>query len=345
MGSSCCKQKTDNRGTLETLSYEQPGRKGENLISWQADYKTQKYHWWPMKKTDESISIHNNLYAKGGCLNKYDDLFDTLSRKYQMENYYRGESSTLQDAGWAGFCDKATILSSLYEYPEKPVKVIFKNKEIIFTPKDIEGLMIIAADNSTKVGISLFFGHRNNGKRDNKEEPYPSDLVHMLKIMSMEGGPFAMDVDKGSAVWNYSFDEIEVTKTVECPLDCKGIIPTDGITTYYNFIINSAAYPEQNMDIWGYNNISYVKNEITNDLVHVVTEGWVSNKHPDFLWKYYKKQTEWYGNCITNPEVDANIVYQLYKHSFYNGCNDIVFNDDCFDCLNNNDLDDDNQGL
>ena len=32
-----------------------------------------------------------------------------------MENYYRGESSTLQDAGWAGFCDKATILSSLYE--------------------------------------------------------------------------------------------------------------------------------------------------------------------------------------------------------------------------------------
>ena len=43
------------------------------------------------------------------------------------------------------------------------------------------------------------------------------------------------------------------------------------------------------MNIWGYSNISFVKNEITQDLVNVVKEGWISKKHPDFLWKYYKK--------------------------------------------------------
>ena len=36
------------------------------------------YHWWPMKQTKQNNDdIYNNLYANGGGLSKYDNLFST----------------------------------------------------------------------------------------------------------------------------------------------------------------------------------------------------------------------------------------------------------------------------
>ena len=112
------------------------------------------------------------------------------------------------------FCDKATILSCLYEYPPNSINV-YNNKVVEFKPKDIEMLMIWHVTMLLKT-IYLFFNKRNNSNdndNDNvgaKSEPYPSDLLQMLKIMCSTPEPFAMDTDNGSAVWNYPYDKVEV---------------------------------------------------------------------------------------------------------------------------------------
>ena len=111
----------------------------ENLINWKYDKTLDSYHWWPMREI--VFPKKNNLYCEGGGLYKYDALFKTKSQEYQKENYFRSSYSTLSDAGWAGFCDKASILSCLYKYPQHDVRVNCNNQSVIFKPID-EMLMI-----------------------------------------------------------------------------------------------------------------------------------------------------------------------------------------------------------
>nr|QFG74439.1 MAG: hypothetical protein [Megaviridae environmental sample] len=151
----------------------------ECILDWRSDMNMTKYHWWPMKFI-KSNPLGNNLYSEGGALDKYDELFNSKSRNYQKKNYYRAEDSDSSDRDWAGFCDKASILACLYEYPKISVDVEYNDKIIKFTRKDIEALMILACDKSIKKNISLFFGSRNN--TNNLKEPLPSDLYKMINI-------------------------------------------------------------------------------------------------------------------------------------------------------------------
>ena len=241
MGNSCIK--TKDRG-LFNINTGEVKTDNVRLIKWKATYKTSKYHWWPLLKKYENDAI-NNLYAVGGGLSKYDMLFNTKSIQYQIKNYMIPKDSDRKDKNWAGFCDKATILSCLYEYPNNEVCVNYKSQTINFTQRDIEMLMIIAAENAIKHGCFLFLGKRYNDKKmygDDKNEPYPLDLLKMLKTIVLEDEPFAIDIDNGTSVWNYSFDDIEVNKSYTCPLEHTK--PTLNFIEYYNFKIKSKAYPE-----------------------------------------------------------------------------------------------------
>ena len=53
------------------------------LRSLEIKRNTHCYHW-PMKES-EINDKYNNLYAKGGGLNKYDQLFNTKSSEYQKK--------------------------------------------------------------------------------------------------------------------------------------------------------------------------------------------------------------------------------------------------------------------
>ena len=172
--------------------------------------------------------------------------------------------------------------------------------------------MIIACNNAIKDNISLFLGSRNNDK--NKDEPYPSDLINMLKIMCGTKDPFAMDVDNGVSVWNYSYDSVKVIETKNYPFEYKPP-PEEGETLYYNFKINSSVYPEQNQDIWGYINTTTEPQDCV--AAKTKTERWISHKHPDFLWRKYRDENCWQGKCKINPEVDAkNGLYDIQKFYF-----------------------------
>lgn len=281
------------------------------LINWickPIDY----YHWWPMKEKEENINdVYNNLYANGGGLSKYDNLFCTKGIEYQKNKYFRKYNSKKDDANWAGFCDCATILGALWKHPLYPVKVIYNGKVEIFNVCDIEALMIIASYNTVCPGKNIFLGRRFNGDRsDNKDEPYPIHLIDMLFKVCNDKLPFAIDIDNGTAVWNYPYNNVKVIEYNYLPKNNKYInlnnIPLTGKTKYYNFIIKSNAYFKQNLNIWGW----------SNNTLNIITQGWLSDKHPDFIWKTFPKKLEWTGQCKLNSEVNAIHIYKIYKASF-----------------------------
>ena len=304
MGNTCITPKNID------FFYYKKRKKNYSILDWKSNHKIYNYHWWPYLEKRKNDN-NNNLFANNGGLQKYDKLFNTNSIEYQKQKYYIDPSSKRKDKSWAGFCDKAAMLSCLYEYPKYNVSVKYYNNEIKFSVNDIEMLMIIAAENSIKRGSFLILGKRNNDfQDDDKNEPYPLDLLNMLKIISNENEPFVIDIDNGFSVWNYSFDQIQVLISDKCPVG-HNLIKYNYVD-YLNFSIKSSAYPNKNINIWGYvayNTLDDFKNKIN------IKQGWINNKHPDFLWKVYPNNMVWQGKCIINPEISAETVYKIYKHS------------------------------
>ena len=104
--------------------------------------------------------------------------------------------------------------------------------------------MILCTENAVMKNISMFFGERFNTKNiDDKDEPYPTQLLKMLEIISKQEEPFVMDIDNGEAVWNYSYDKIQVTSHKECYIE--EMFPAEPDTEFLNFKIESTAYPEK----------------------------------------------------------------------------------------------------
>jgi len=303
MGNSCIKNKINP--VVES-----------SVLNWNACQKTEYYHWWPMCESNEN-DMSNNLYAKGNALYKYDHLFKAKSVQYQRDHHYISKDSTRIDRNWAGFCNYSSIMSSLYSHPKYDVVVKHKKQFVTFSPKDIEQLIVIACKESIKPNMSLFFGVRNNTNLSS-EEPYPLELLNMLKMMCKNEYPFVMDIDKGKAVWNYPYDSVSVNKYKTCPL--RHITPDKGKTDYYNFKINSNGYPDQNQNLWGYVNTVRDKN----GQICEQTEKWVSECHPDFIWSKYPIEKPWNGMCKLNPEINARIVYEIYKLSLHSYSNTLV---------------------
>ena len=283
------------------------------IFKWEGN-EMETNHWWPMRKTSTSgEDIDNNLYAKGGGVSKYGELFANKAIEYQKSNYSRMYHSSKPDAHWAGFCDSAAILSCLWEYPKYPVIVKFNNKTETFTPKDIEALMIVASHNTIDRSRSVFYGERYNGNHfDDKREPFPVNLLRILKKVCNDKTPFVIDIEHTEAVWNYSYNKVIVNTSDTIPLEFKKRIheiPSVGHTTYYNFIITSDAYSAKNLNLWGW----------VNNISGIISEGWLSSKHPDFVWKKYPSELAWKGICDINPEVSATDVYNIYNKSLVGG--------------------------
>lgn len=275
------------------------------VLYWNSDYKTQKYHWWPLLYSKENDYI-NNLYANGGGIDKYDKLFYTHALEYQRKNHSILPDSDRGDKNWAGFCDRAAMLSCLYKYPSKSVIAKYNDTIIEFSPRDIEALMIVVSNTTVCKSLSVFYGTRNNSKNKtskNRSEPLPLDLIEILKRFSRENEPFVIDVDNGNAVWNYPFDTFLVT--IE-PIDYSDErIPKTGKSVIYRFRIGSSAFPKKNIDICGL--VNYKENNVHQE--------WLCDNNPDFLWKKYKTQFHWKGKSNINPHIKPEIVYELYKNS------------------------------
>lgn len=288
-------------------------RRKQILLNWTSSTLTYgPYHWWPWKEATQYHSkkqIDNNLYAESGPLDKYDYLFSSKALEYQKKHYFRKWDSAKSDANWAGFCDKASILSCLWEYPKHNVNVCYNNKSIEFTTSDIEGLMILVTNN-TITNRQSFYGERYNDHYfEDQFEPYPSKLLHILHILCSENTPFCVDISNDASVWNYPMSSVHVTKYTQKPEKTylySDDLPLTGQTDYYEFILSSKAYPDKKQHFWGW--VNHTNNQ--------TKEGWFSKHTPDFLWKTYKKRGKWTGISLINPEINCSFVYSLYQASF-----------------------------
>ena len=319
MGNSCfkhCKKEIEQEITSPlNLTYPPP------LINWYSKIPTYNYYGYTTleKENDYENKDYFNLCSKGGGIEKYDILFETEALEYQKRHHMINNNSNRFEKEYAGFTRLAAMLSCSYPYPENSVVVTHKRKSYLFTQKDIESLMIIATQNAVNKGLTIFFGNyrqypsNNKNGKENGNEPYPSYLISMLEIITKLEEPFIMDIERDGIIWSYSFDRIFVTKHKVCPIE--HIYPTDqGLTTYYNFKIESTANPENNLDLWGYINSMLVP--IAGGFHKRMKEGWITKIKPHFIWKTHPKKCLWEGSCELNPHIDAEIVFRIYKHSF-----------------------------
>ena len=152
------------RNTALSITYPLSSKYDPNvLLEWESAHKTEKYHWWPILDKDTGQEDYiNNLFARGGGIDKYDRLCGTQALEYQKRHHRIPMDSNRKDKYWAGFCDKAATLSCLYKYPQKHVTAYFNGKTIEFSPRDIEALLICVCENSIRRGLTVFYGSRNN---------------------------------------------------------------------------------------------------------------------------------------------------------------------------------------
>lgn len=144
----------------------------------------------------------------------------------------------------------------------------------------------------------------------------PTQFLSMLKVICSLEDPFIMDIDNDLAVWNYPYDKVTVSKHDNCEIPHKKT--TVGNTTYYNFKLYSNAYPQQNLDLWGF--VNKTKRDINDKNIitpeYQILEKWITQQTPDFLWKKFKVDGGWKGNSLINPFINSTIVHKIYKHSF-----------------------------
>jgi len=318
------------------------------LIKWNSKDIIEKYHFWPVLDIGGD-NINNNLFAKKGVLDKYDSLFETESLKYQINNHCISSSNTNNDDIDSGFYLNAAILSSLYTYPKYDVNVSYKNKLLKFTPKEIEGLMIICSNNSINKNLNLEFKfnlefHNNENRLfhtlddrfnidNNSSNDYsgdsqtindntlksilPLDMLEIFKILSRQDKPFIIKFEGDNNIW-YAYDSIEIIKTSKCDFvnsnfNLEKNFDKNSKTYFYNFKINSSKYSFQNIDIWGYVNIiSYFNGT---KMHNIYKQGWIENYQIECISLKYPYLNEWSGYSYINPHINSQIVYNIYKYS------------------------------
>lgn len=288
------------------VSAESTARPDRTIIDWTCKKPTWCCHWYPMEETypDRDDPV-NNLFAKGGACDKYDQAFGARSRAYEYAHNRIPSGTDREDSGWAGHCNNACEAVSLLKEPAKPV--VYKGIE--FTPWDIKGLLVLISDRlASRVD---FRGHRYNGPTDDPNDPSPEVVVKTLKQWTKDDLPFILDIDREEAVWNYPYDKAKVVESYTPPEGFDtGTLPKGGTTRYYTFDLSGTGFEEEARHYQGWMHIAEDGK---------VTSNWIAGADekisPDFMWRAHPVAGAWRGAASSNPEVLAANVWKLYTKS------------------------------
>ena len=272
-------------------------------------------HWFPQfeNKTNDST---NNLYAKGGALDKLDAVSGRHARDYEYNNH----RTTDRTKSWWGHCNNAAEIACLLQPVKRAVTMKGDNGQVVtFSTHDIQGLL---AKVSSHLSDNVDFrGNRYNGRRgDDIKDPKPEVVIDTLKEWANDGMPFVMDVDPKEQVWNYPYDSVKITESMKAPAGFDTtLISSLGTVKYYTMNLSGTGYDHQKMNYYAY--IVYGDNN------QVVTSDWIKSNNkfanPDFLWRPHPKgdlmdRSTWTyksGITVSNPEVDMGLIYDIYIQS------------------------------
>ncbi len=138
-----------------------------------------------------------------------------------IELSLRGELKNETSATWEGFCNGIAAAAMKVKEPRREIKIINpEGFEITFYPNDIKALMALAYYNLTR---SKFLGDRcdeENPQRDEKgrikdltcRDVNPGALfIALLNRIGVAQSPFAFELDKTAAVWNYPIVDTKIS--------------------------------------------------------------------------------------------------------------------------------------
>lgn len=309
---------------------------GTTIVDEHCAKQTWHCHWFPMRATrpynpntrpgqpgyDELKTggdTQNNLYAKGGALDKYDQAFiqsgpeSARTHEILASGHYVPAGDT--DKGWWGHCNNASEVACLLEAPKHNVEI----NGVTFTPHDIAGLLCRISESLS--AQTDFCGQRYNGPMDDANDPNPAQFLATMKQWSKEGLPFVLDITRTEQVWNYPYDSVRITEYNGVPV-IDGIkadsreVPAGGTVKYYRFELSGTDFPAQARDYMG-----FIHTSDTGE----VTARWVQWRgardaeiNCDFAWRPHRKFAEgeaWRGTASGNPNIDAEKVQILYEAS------------------------------
>lgn len=294
---------TSAGATTGPLGTGMRGPHGVNILSFQAKKPTWGCHWFPMKEHREGGDPTNNLFAKGGCLDKLDQLTGGNARDWEFQNA-RKDFHAGAEFNWWGHCNNAAEISCVLPAVKHGVTMNGANgQEVEFTPNDIQGLLVSIS--SCLVDRVDFRGERYNGRSDNPNDPSPEMFLSTVQEWAKAGMPFAMDIDPKQQVWNFAYDGVQVFENVS------------GNRREYYIEVTSTGYPEHNRTYQAF--IEYDANGRTTG------SGWLNtpdtDNNPDFLWRPIPKGDLMNSAMWTtqgnqgNPHISPQTVYDIYIQS------------------------------
>ena len=127
--------------------------------------------------------------------------------------------------------------------------------------------------------------------------------------------PFAMDIDKGTQVWNYSFGKVLIKEISKDKLSKEETEQYQKLQNQYSILYRIRILHTQLFK--SDDEIEHYKYWLVEDFrKNIVSSGWISANKPDFMWRCQLKPT-WQNIKINprNPYVTPYYVNQLYLRS------------------------------
>ncbi len=270
-----------------------------------------------MKETRAGGDPNNNLYAVNSSLDKYDKVTGKKAREFEY-NTHRKSQETGNTYAWWGHCNNASEAACILRAPKHDVvRKLPTGETVVFTPHDIQGLLVkVTPGLVAKVD---FKGNRfNDPRRDDPNEPAPDVFLAVMQEWALEGIQFVLDIDRNEQVWNFPYDQVKISESTNPPQGFAASgLPTDGSVKYYHIEMSGTGF-EAKKRVYE----CYVQRNGSNG---VVAKGWIktpnSHNNPDFMWRPHPvgdimnkanwKRTE----RASNPEIDPQIVYDIYMES------------------------------
>lgn len=144
---------------------------------------------------------------KGGLLRQLGK-YDQLTGK-QSASWERRAKDPRSSVPWAGYCHAWAAASVMEREPRAPRTVTGTTGEsLVLGVGDQKALLTICHDQDE----SEHYGERYNGAGDDPQDIYPDVLWRCLRLyVKQRGIPLILDIDPGSAIWNYPVYRYRVT--------------------------------------------------------------------------------------------------------------------------------------
>lgn len=304
-------------GVTTTNPVLSPGE--SQYLKFDCNKNTWSCHWFPIQATETPDDTVNNLYAKGGTLDKFDMLTGANSRAYELANNHKARNAG-DEFHWWGHCNFAAEAACVLREPKHGVVMTTEDgKEVRFTKTDIQGLLVKTVSNL--IDRVDFKGQRfNRASRDNPNDPLPDLFLDVMKEWKNEGIPFVMDIDPKEQVWNFPYDKVDIKERSMPPLGFDSSrLANNGKVSYYHIEMSGTGYPKQ-ARVYE----CYIQRDESGK---IVDQGWIktnrSDNNPDFMWRPHLRgdfmdQNAWVARGKgNNPEVEKYIktVYEIYMKS------------------------------